>query len=195
MNAFRTFRLYLYRLIKLSRRTAGLATILSILGMTSSSCQTPPPDTRPSLITPGLDKELCALLPFEVPLMGVSQLTQLTHEALLLDARAPEEYRESHIPGAQLAGFYTFDASLWEDLPRDTLIVTYCSVGFRSDLIGQRLRKMGFSNVHNLYGSLFEWANQGLPLVNGQGDTVKTLHTYNADWSKWVVRRDLKKVW
>lgn len=194
MNVFRPFRSHLYRLIALSRRTAGLATILSIVGITSSACQTPP-DTRPSLITPGLDRELCDLLPFEVPLIGVPQLTQLTHEAMILDARAPEEFRESHIPGAQLAGFKTFDASLWENLPRDTLIVTYCSVGYRSDLIGQRLRKMGFSNVHNLYGSLFEWANQGLPLVNGQGDTVKTLHTYNADWSKWVVRRDLKKVW
>ena len=160
----------------------------------STACQSPP-EQRPELRTPGLDEELSKLLPFQVPLIGVDSLRALKEGMLLLDTRARAEYERSHLPGARWAGFREFDGGRWAELPRDTLIVTYCSVGYRSDLIGQRLREMGFERVYNLYGSLFEWANRGYPLQNERGDTVKEVHTYNEEWSRWIVRPDLQKDW
>ena len=163
--------------------------------MNSTSCQSPPPPDRPVLETPDLDEALCGLLHFSVPLIGVQEVSEPGFKAVLLDARPQEEYDCSHLPGAIRVGFTDFDPAALKHLPRDTLVVTYCSVGYRSDLIGQRLRELGFTRVRNLYGSLFEWANRGMPLVDNRGDTVSRVHTYNEDWSRWVQRAGLEKVW
>ena len=61
------------------------------------------------------------------------------------------------------------------------MIVTYCSVGYRSAGVAQRLRAAGFTQVYNLEGSLFRWANEGRPLY--RGDTlVHQVHPYDRVW-------------
>ena len=57
------------------------------------------------------------------------------------------------------------------------------------------MKKAGFSNVYNLYGSIFEWANQGHRLVDKGGQPTFKLHTYNKKWSKWVDNAKIEKVW
>ena len=63
----------------------------------------------------------------------------------------------------------------------------YCSVSCRSEKISERLIKMGYTNVSNLYGGLFEWSNQEMPLVSRSNNysTVK-IHPYNEKWGKWI---------
>ena len=46
-----------------------------------------------------------------------------------------------------------------EDIARESTIVVYCSVGYRSEKIAEELDKLGFTNVSNLYGGIFEWIN------------------------------------
>ena len=43
----------------------------------------------------------------------------------------------------------------------------------RSEKIGKKLLDMGYTNVKNLYGSIFEWANQGNILVDQKGSETK----------------------
>ena len=66
---------------------------------------------------------------------------------------------------------------------RDAPIVTYCSVGYRSSAVAERLEEQGYTRVWNLEGSIFEWANQGLPVVR-DGEEVSQVHPYNRRWGR-----------
>jgi hypothetical protein len=47
----------------------------------------------------------------------------------------------------------------------------------------------------NLYGSIFEWVNQGNPVVNKDNQPTQQVHTYNKNWSRWVEKDKAEKVW
>ncbi len=99
---------------------------------------------------------------------------------LLIDARGPEEFALSHLAGAhRLPGP---DASGAAGLARQTAIVVYCSVGYRSARLARSLRQAGFSDVRNLEGSLFRWANLGLPLA-GAGGARPRVHPFHPCWA------------
>ncbi|MEZ4960079.1 MAG: rhodanese-like domain-containing protein [Saprospiraceae bacterium] len=153
------------------------------------------PVGSPRVGNPGFDQEIGRLLKFTVPLISVETLRQEKGKYTILDAREPAEYAVSHIPGAKNVGFEHFTEASLKGISTEKPIVLYCSVGYRSEKIGERLKTMGYSNIYNLYGSIFEWANQGFPLENAHGKPTKALHTYNQDWSKWVENPAIEKKW
>ncbi len=104
-----------------------------------------------------------------------------------LDAREPKEFEVSHIPSARFVGYDDFKIDSVRDLPKDAPIVVYCSVGYRSEKIGEELKKAGFTNVSNLYGGIFHWVNTGNPVYSDKGKTDR-VHTYSQRWSKWLER-------
>lgn len=109
---------------------------------------------------------------------------------VLLDVRTPAEWQVSHLAGARRVAP---DASAKEaagPLAKDTPIVTYCSVGYRSGEMAERLRKAGFVHVQDLEGSIFEWANEGRPLVR-DGKSVTKVHPYDATWGR-LLRDDVR---
>jgi rhodanese-related sulfurtransferase len=99
----------------------------------------------------------------------------------LLDVRGSDEYAVSHLADAHRVEPGTEDLSFLGDLPRDTPIVAYCSVGYRSSELVSRLRDAGFTKVVNLEGSIFEWANKGYPVYR-DGAPVRAVHPYDALW-------------
>lgn len=105
---------------------------------------------------------------------------------LILDTRSKPEFEVSHIPNALWVGFEEFERSKIIHFPKDTAIVVYCSVGYRSALIGQELEKAGFTNVKNLYGGIFEWLNKGLLITNQEGQAVDTVHGFSPFWGIWL---------
>lgn len=141
------------------------------------------------------EKELKRLLSFSVRTMDVTQLHAQLSSAVVLDAREPAEYGVSHIPGAKNLGFKQPDWSVLNGVPKDATVVVYCSVGYRSEKMAEKLKKLGFTNVFNLYGSIFEWANRGLPLEDNSGQPVNVLHTFNEKWSRWVQNPAIQKTW
>ncbi len=151
----------------------------------------------PRVADPAFDRVIKNHLTLDVPPIGCKDLeTMLQHDqVLLLDAREPSEYEVSHIAGARHAGYTQFDIGILEGVRHDEHIVVYCSIGYRSEKIARQLIKQGYSNVYNLYGSIFEWANDGKPLVDQQGEITQRIHTYNRKWSQWVTNESLKKVW
>jgi rhodanese-related sulfurtransferase len=98
---------------------------------------------------------------------------------ILLDARKNEEFAVSHLPNAYLAG--QVETVQQMDLSPDQPMVVYCSVGYRSARLVQKLQQAGFSEAKNLEGSIFQWANEGRPLVR-DGKPVETVHPYNPTW-------------
>jgi len=132
------------------------------------------------------DKKVSKTLSHTVDFISPVQLSQKQDEVYIIDTRELEEYKISHIPSAHYASYSDFDIEPYLDLPRDTTLVVYCSIGYRSEKIGEQLQEAGFTKVFNLYGSLFEWANQGYPMVDQAGEPTSTVHTYNKQWSQWV---------
>ena len=54
--------------------------------------------------------------------------------------------------------------------------------------IAQRLQKEGFTNVHNLYGGIFEWVNQGHAVYDLNNKPVNKVHGYSRLWGRFVDR-------
>jgi len=81
------------------------------------------------------------------------------------------------------------------DIDKETTLVVYCSIGYRSDKIGGQLKKAGFNRVFNLYGSIFEWVNRGYTVVDKAGHPTNRLHTYNKHWSRWVDNPKIEKIY
>ena len=155
------------------------------------------PEERPKVINPAFDNKISQTISFTVPTIGVQELNELqkNQEVVLLDARELKEYKISHIPDAVYIGYEKPDYSVLKDVPKDKEIIVYCSIGYRSEKIGEHLHKQGFTSVRNLYGSIFEWANQGYPLVDKNQKPTQKVHTYNKNWSKWVDEEQVQKVW
>jgi rhodanese-related sulfurtransferase len=106
--------------------------------------------------------------------------------AIFLDARTKAEYNVSHIEGSIWVGYENFQLDAIDQLPRDKQIIVYCSVGYRSEKIGEKLKSAGFINTYNLYGGIFEWVNTGKEIVNSSGEPTRQVHAYNKVWGVWL---------
>lgn len=104
---------------------------------------------------------------------------------VLLDVRTVEEWNVSHLPGARLVDPNASAETAAAGLSKETPIVTYCAVGYRSGEMATRLRAAGFTKVRNLEGSIFQWANEHRPLVRGE-ERVSQVHPYNSFWGRLV---------
>ena len=121
-----------------------------------------------------------------VELIGCDELASQLSDVVLLDTRAPKEFEVSHLKNARWVGYEAFSKSKVKDLDKDQTIVVYCSVGARSEKIGERLLKMGFTNVYNLHGGIFEWVNRDYEVVDSQGKPTQRVHAYSKTWGVWL---------
>jgi len=121
-----------------------------------------------------------------VPLVYSKELCRAinSRNVIILDAREEKEYEVSHLPEAQYVGFDNFDSRTIKLTQKTDTIYVYCSIGCRSEKIGERIKKMGFNNVFNLYGGIFNWVNSGYKVVDNNNKQTKEVHGYNKEWSK-----------
>lgn len=122
-----------------------------------------------------------------VPYITVEEL-QTKENYTLLDSREPKEFNVSHIKNAVNVGFNKFNAKKVAATLTDknATIIVYCSIGVRSEKIGEKLKKMGYKNVFNLYGGIFEWKNKGGIVVDNNDQTTDKVHTFNKEWSVYL---------
>ncbi len=106
---------------------------------------------------------------------------------LIIDVRESDEFGVSHLNEALNIESAESISKFVEQqgLDKDAEIIVYCSVGYRSAGIAAELQKNGFTKVLNLEHSLFEWANNGYPMINAAGPTDK-VHPFNKAWSVLV---------
>lgn len=75
--------------------------------------------------------------------------------AILIDVRSNQEYREGHLQGAINIPDFEIANRVQKEIPkRNQLIVLYCQYGGRSKNAMVTMKKMGYTNVYNLYGGL-----------------------------------------
>jgi len=105
-------------------------------------------------------------------------------EVVLIDARASAEYRVSHLAEAQRVDPDAVDVRRLRRF-RGRRVVVYCSVGWRSANVADQLRRAGFSDVYNLEGGIFDWANRGYP-VERAGVAVRAVHPFDETWGRML---------
>ncbi len=135
------------------------------------------------------EQQLKLLYKNTVPVISAANLNQMLKQkspVYLVDARSPREFAVSHLPGAQFVNHETFQISQVKNIPKNARVVVYCSVGVRSEQVGEKLKKAGYQQVQNLYGGIFSWKNEGFPVVNNRQEPTDSVHTYNKYWSVWL---------
>ncbi|MEP2670316.1 MAG: rhodanese-like domain-containing protein [Cyclobacteriaceae bacterium] len=137
------------------------------------------------------DKKLESLYKNTVPQINPAEVKRKKDEGkqiIILDIRSPEEYAVSHIPDAKFVDYKEFKTEDVRNIDKDAEVVVYCTVGYRSERIGEKLLDMGFTNVKNLYGGIFQWTNEGRMLLNKRNQPTDSVHTYSWWWSSWLER-------
>jgi len=135
-------------------------------------------------------EKLKSLYNHTVPLINSEDLNEAIkygRSMVLLDIRSDEEYAVSHIAGATKIDYDDFEKKDVQNIPIDTEIIVYCSIGYRSEKIGEKLMEFGYTNVKNIYGGIFQWKNDGFVVVNNNSIETDSVHTYNKNWSKWLL--------
>jgi len=103
----------------------------------------------------------------------------------LLDAREKEEFEVSHLKDAIFVGYSSLELSALENIDKNSTVVVYCSIGVRSEEVGEQLQKMGYQNVYNLYGGIFEWVNSSNSVYQ-DGKPTNKVHAYDSYWGKFL---------
>ncbi|XP_055998075.1 uncharacterized protein LOC125683320 isoform X2 [Ostrea edulis] len=120
-----------------------------------------------------------------------------TSPVKILDCRSEEEFNISHIedavninyesPAEEILTVWKIDQSTHDAVD----VVCYCSVGYRSALVAQKLQDHVRKSTedknlsfYNLKGGLFKWANENRRMVDLQGEITKFAHPYNAVFGK-----------
>ncbi len=109
-------------------------------------------------------------------------------QPILIDARESEEYAVSHLRNAKLASSEKEAIEILRGVEKDHPVVVYCSVGYRSSMMAQKLQTRGFVSVYNLEGSIFQWANENRPVYAAES-RVSHVHPYDDNWGQLLNRR------
>ncbi|OAB79828.1 rhodanese-like domain-containing protein [Cochleicola gelatinilyticus] len=125
-----------------------------------------------------------------IPYISVEELRmlQMNEAVVILDSREEEEFKISHIESSSFIGYTNFSSEEVSEkiTNKHAPIIVYCSLGIRSEKIGEKLQKAGFTNVHNLYGGIFEWKNKNYPVIDSTGTETQKIHAFSKAWSKWL---------
>src|SRR5690606_2499336 len=95
----------------------------------------------------GFDQLIKDTLSFTIPTVSIQELKDAQvnqKQSIILDTREKNEYLVSHIRGAINVGYDDFNMNALNGVPKNTKIFVYCSIGYRSELIGEQLKTAGF---------------------------------------------------
>jgi rhodanese-related sulfurtransferase len=87
--------------------------------------------------------------------------------AIIVDVRAAENYRKSHILNAINVPTADIEANKLTMIEKykNTPIIVMCDTGMSSGRAANRLAKMDFTSVYNLSGGMASWQEANLPTV------------------------------
>lgn len=85
---------------------------------------------------------------------------------VLIDVRTEGEFRNGHIPEAILINMFSPDfQQKIQSLDKDKKYFIYCRSGARSAHACSMMAHMGFKELANLYGGLFDWNGEIVTLA------------------------------
>lgn len=94
------------------------------------------------------------------------QTIEQNENVVLLDVRTDGEFRMGHIPNAIHIDLFSPDLqNKIQNLDKDKKYLIYCRSGARSAHACSMMAHMGFSDLSNLYGGLFDWNGEIVTLA------------------------------
>ena len=101
----------------------------------------------------------------EIDLAGYRKMVAAGEKHVLVDTREDNEWEKGHVAGAVHLSRGIVERDIETKYPdKDTQFVLYCGGGFRSALVADNLRKMGYTNAISLDGGWKALKDSGLPL-------------------------------
>ena len=80
---------------------------------------------------------------------------KVSQGAMLLDVRSRQEYNEGHLQGAVNVPDFELINRIQKEIPKkNQLIMIYCQYGGRSRNAYMIMKRLGYTNIYNLYGGL-----------------------------------------
>jgi len=93
---------------------------------------------------------------------------QAGQRMVLLDTRVTSVWQTAHIEGAIPLPYYEDLEVIAAGLPRDVMIVAYCSCPrAAAEWVVEKLREQGFERTAVLYEGIFGWIHLGYPVQRG----------------------------
>jgi rhodanese-related sulfurtransferase len=77
-------------------------------------------------------------------------------DALFIDVRAPEKYKQGHIPGAVSIPLLALKGRL-KEIPKEKRVLLICGTGQGSSQANLILQSYGFKNTASVTGGMLEW--------------------------------------
>ena len=91
----------------------------------------------------------------DISIEELNEIRRTNTNAILLDVRSPQEYKEGYLNGAINIPLYELEICCDCKLKdKERIIVVYCQSGIRSKKAIKILKKNGFKNLYNLKGGL-----------------------------------------
>ncbi len=114
--------------------------------------------------------------PSAVVMVLASEAVQLINHknALVVDVRTEKEYKEGHVMNALHIPLGMLDDRIQElQAYKNHAVVMVCRSGARSAQAATKLKKQGFTNVHNIGGGMLAWERTNLPTTTKDGKPPK----------------------
>ena len=101
----------------------------------------------------------------EIDIEGYKKIRESGDAHVLVDTREESEWNAGHVAGAVHLSKGIIERDIETKVPdHDAKLVLYCGGGFRSALVADNLRQMGYTNAISLDGGWRALKDSGLPL-------------------------------
>lgn len=88
------------------------------------------------------------------------------NEAIVIDVRTPEEYKEVHISGAHLIPINTIEINKLPPEARNKKIIMHCKMGKRGSMACEKLLSENPNlDIYNIDGGILAWENLGFKVI------------------------------
>jgi len=99
------------------------------------------------------------------------------NRVVVIDARSEAERAVSTLPAAVSEHDYLADPGRFAGKKA----VIYCTIGYRSGILAQKLAAKGIAAA-NLAAGILGWLHAGGPLVDASGTPTRRVHVYGRTW-------------
>ena len=101
----------------------------------------------------------------EIDIEGYQEMRRKGEPHLLVDTREESEWQAGHVAGAVHMSKGIIERDIETKVPdKSTRLVLYCGGGYRSALVADNLKKMGYQDAISLDGGWRALKQSGLPL-------------------------------
>jgi rhodanese-related sulfurtransferase len=102
----------------------------------------------------------------EIDIEGYKKMVAAREAHLLVDTREESEFAAGHVQGAVHLSKGIIERDIETKVPdKSAKLILYCGGGFRSALVADNLRQMGYTNAISLDGGWRALKESGLPLA------------------------------